>query len=224
MTKAATTTTTDLVKWASLEARAEPGPDVVHSPVTGQPCAYWRLRVTERLTAGSDLVHELASSERFELTWGATDQPLRVRLDPAAARIEGAPALYRVGTPGALAVAREFGFVGAISVEETIIRPGEMLDVEGVLESPGAGAGTFRTVEGRLELFDAIVRQRSRSLGPVLLPWALGTAAAVLSGLGLATWAAWQSHLLHPRAAAHALGIGVPARVSPPTPLRPRLP
>jgi hypothetical protein len=224
MTKLATVTAVELVKWASLEVRAEPGPEVVHSPVTGQPCAYWRLRVVERLTAGSDLVHELASSERFDLTWGAADLPLRVRLDPASARIEGTPDLHRVGTPGALAVSREFGFVGAISVEETIIRAGEVLDVEGVLESAGQGAGTFRGAEGRLELFDATVRQRSRSLGPVLLPWALGTAAAVLSGLGFATWAAWHAHLAHPRAAAHAFGVGVPARITPPTPLRPRLP
>jgi hypothetical protein len=216
----------------TLEAHAEPGPDAVRSPVTGQACVYWRLRVVERLTAGSDLVHELASSERFDLRWGGADRPLRVRLDPGSARIEGTPDLYRAGTHGALAVAREFGFVGAISVEETVIRPGDALDVEGVLEDAGIAAGPFRTADGGLELLDATLRLRSRSLAPALLPWALGTAAAVLAGMGLTTWAVWHAHV-HAPARPHAfraLGVGpagactMPARVGQPQPPRPRLP
>ena len=215
---------------ASLEAHAEPGPDVVRSPVTGHACVYWRLRVVERLTAGSDLVHELASSERFDLRWGSAERPLRVRLDPGSARIEGTPDLYRAGTQGAIAVAREFGFVGAISVEETVIRSGDLLDVEGVLEDAGGTAGRFRTADGALELFDATVRLRSQSIGPALLPWALGTAAAMLAGMGFATWSAWQGQLAHPRFghATRVFGIGpacgVPARVGQPAIPHPRLP
>jgi hypothetical protein len=212
----------------SLEARAEPGPDAVRSPVTGQACCYWRLRVVERLTAGSDLVHELASSERFHLSWGKPDRPLRVRLDPTSARIEGTPDLYRAGTHGAMAVAREFGFVGAISVEEIVIRTGDALDVEGVLEDATLDAGPFRSLEGNLELLDATVRLRSASLGPALLPWALGTAAAVLAGMGLATWAAWHAQLAHHRAGPHAVRMFAPAcmpdRVGQPSLPRPRLP
>ena len=214
----------------TLEAHAEPGPDLVRSPVTGQSCVYWRLRVVERLTAGSDLVHELASSERFDLRWGGADRPLRVRLDPGRARIEGTPDLYRAGTHGAMTVAREFGFVGAISVEETVIRPGDMLDVEGVLDEASAGAGRFRTPDGGLELLDATVRLRSQTIGPALLPWALGTAAAVLAGMGFATWSVWHGHGHGRSHAIRALGIGpsgtcvMPARVGHPEPPRPRLP
>lgn len=214
----------------SLEAHAEPGPDAVRSPVTGQTCVYWRLRVIERLTAGSDLVHELASPERFELRWGGADSPLRVRVDPGATRIEGTPDLYRAGTQGAMAVAREFGFVGAISVEETVIRSGDSVEVEGIVEDASVGAGRFRTPDGGLELLDATLRLPSRSLRPVLLPWALGTAAAVLSGMGLATWAVWHAHG-QPRVGTHAiraLGIGsacgMPARVGQPEVPHPRLP
>jgi hypothetical protein len=181
----------------TLEARAEPGIDAVRSPVTGQPCVYWRLRVVEHLTARSELVHELASSEPFELVWGEGRQPARVRLDPGSARVEGALALHREGTPGALAVARAFGFSGAISVEECVIHPGEQLEVDGTLEDASFGGGPFRGVTNRLELLDATLRLPSRSLGPVLLPWALGTAAALLGGMGLATWAAFRYHVRH---------------------------
>src|SRR5687768_13591147 len=96
-----------------FEASAEAGPDVVRSPVTGEPCVHWRLRIVEHLTARSALVHELASSESFVLAWGELGPggtPVRIRVEPEASRIEGPPHLYRAGTPGAEAVARAFGF------------------------------------------------------------------------------------------------------------------
>ena len=106
-----------------FSARVEPGVEPVRSPVTDQPCAYWRLRIVERLTAGSQLVHEMASGQAFRLVWGARDRaPVRIRVEPDAARIEAPPVLHRPGSPGALAVARAFGFPGVLSVEE-IARP-----------------------------------------------------------------------------------------------------
>jgi hypothetical protein len=210
----------------SLEARAEPGLDAVRSPVTGQPCVYWRLRVVEHLTARSELVHELASSEPFDLVWGRGQKPARVRLDPGSASVEGAPTLHREGTPGALAVARAFGFSGLISVEECVIRPGEQLEVDGILEDASFGAGPFRSVANRLELLDATLRLPSRSLGPVLLPWALGTAAALLGGMGLATWAAFRYHARHmpPGTPAWRTVGSAATRVGAPEPPRPRFP
>jgi hypothetical protein len=210
----------------SLEARAEPGLDAVRSPVTGQPCVYWRLRVVEHLTARSELVHELASSEPFDLVWGEGRRPARVRLDPGSARVEGAPTLHREGTPGALAVAGAFGFSGAISVEECVIRAGEQLEVDGILEDASFGAGPFRSVANRLELLDATLRLPSRSLGPVLLPWALGTAAALLGGMGLATWAAFRYHVRHlpPGTPAWRTVGSAAARMASPEPPRPRFP
>jgi len=111
-----------------FSAQVEPGTDLVRSPVTDQPCVYWRLRIVERLTVGSELVHEMASSQSFRLLWGARDggtAPVRILIEPDSARIEATPTLHRHGSPGALAVARAFGFPGALSVEETTILPGE---------------------------------------------------------------------------------------------------
>lgn len=215
----------------SLEASAEPGLDLLRSPVTGQACVYWRLRVVEHLTSRSDLVHEIASSEAFDLTWGDGHRPVRVRIDPGSARIEGTPGLHREGTPGALAVAREFGFVGAVSVEEIVIRPGERLEADGILEDATLNAGPFRTVANGLELCDATLRLPSRSIGPALLPWALGTAAALLGGMGLATWAAWRAHVRHAHAGVpsavpswRAAGPSSPMRMSAPEQPRQRFP
>ena len=85
-------------------AQVEPGADVVRSPVTDQPCVYWRLRIVERLTAGSQLVHEMASSQPFRLVWGTRDPdrpPVRILIAPDAAHIEAPPVLHRPGSPGA---------------------------------------------------------------------------------------------------------------------------
>jgi hypothetical protein len=218
----------------TLEARAEPGREVLRAPASGQPCVHWRLRVVEHLTARTELVHEIASPEAFDLAWGgdgvdggaagpagAGRGPVRIRLDPESARIEATPSLYRPGTPAAQAVARVFGFSGAISVEEVVIRAGDALTADGVLEDLAAGSGPFRAPEHALELFDATVRLPSRSLGPALLPWALGTAAALLGGMGMATWASWRYHVAHlqlgpgSRRLVDRL-VGSPARMSPP--------
>jgi hypothetical protein len=216
----------------SLEARADAGFAPLRAPASGQVCVHWRLRVVEHLTARTELVHELASPDAFDLVWGGDDAaprlPVRIRIDPEASRIEATPTLHRTGTPGALAVAGAFGFSGAISVEETVIRPGDVLAAEGVLQDLNFDAGPFRATAQGLELLDATVRLPSKSLGPALLPWALGTAAALLGGMGLTTWAAWRYHLAHLPAGVSAWRIDHPngsfARVAPPDFPRPRLP
>ena len=186
-----------------FSAQVEAGGDVVRSPVTDQPCVYWRLRIVERLTAGSQLVHEMASSQAFRLVWGARDAalegapPVRILVEPDAARIEAPPALHRPGSPGALAVARAFGFPGVLFVEETAIHPGDDIEACGTLYDPRHDGGPFRTVEREPELLDATLTVEGETLGQVLLPWAVGTAAAFLGGIGLATWAAWHVHARH---------------------------
>src|SRR5258708_4885260 len=105
----------------SFEALASAGAALLRSPVSGQPCVYWRVRITQRLTDRSQLVHEIESEEAFELRWGRTDRPyddVRLRLVPEAARIQAPPVLHREGTPGADAAARAFGLAGPLLVEE----------------------------------------------------------------------------------------------------------
>jgi hypothetical protein len=192
----------------SFEALASAGAGLLRSPVSGQACVYWRVRIRQRLTDRSQLVHEIESEEAFELRWGRSDRPhdeIRLWLDPEAARIQAPPVLHREGTPGAEAAERTFGLAGPLVVEEVLIRAGELLSAEGVISDLDAavGAGPFRGTTRGPELVDALVVVESKSLAPVLLPWALGTAAALMSGMGLATYAAWRAHVLHlPPAAA----------------------
>jgi hypothetical protein len=188
----------------SFEGLACAGATVLRSPVSGQPCVYWRVRIAQRLTARTQLVHEMASDEPFELAWeGAGTRAggppaLRVRLDPTASRIEAPPVLHREGTPGAEAAAQYFGLAGAVSVEETLIRLHESLTAGGILRDLDAavGAAPTRGTSRGPELVDALVTVESKSLGPALLPWALSTAAALMGGMGLATYAAWRAHLI----------------------------
>jgi hypothetical protein len=193
----------------SFEGVASAAGALLRAPASGQPCVYWRVRIAQRLTDRSQLVHEIASEEAFELLWGREDRcedgredgrgAVRVRLEPDQARIEAPPVLYREGTPGAAAAAQLFGLAGPVSVEETIIRPGEALTAEGLIHDLDAavGAGPLRGTSRGPELVDALVTLESKSLAPVLLPWALGTAAALMSGMGLATYAAWRAHVFH---------------------------
>jgi hypothetical protein len=191
----------------SFEGTACAGIDLLRSPVSGQPCVHWRLRIVEHLTSRTQLVHEVASTEPFELSWGGSAEdgrpPVRIRLDAESARIQATPILHREGTPGAQAAARHFGFSGAVSVEEVVIRAGEALSAEGILEDLEAADGPFRAAARGLALFDATVSLEARSLAPALLPWALGTVAALLGGMGLATYAAWRFHVLHLPGSAH---------------------
>jgi|KBSMisStandDraft_5_1062788.scaffolds.fasta_scaffold617649_2 hypothetical protein len=209
-----------------FSAHVEPGTDLVRSPVTDQPCVYWRLRIVERLTARSELVHEMASSQSFRLLWGARDggvAPVRILIEPDSARIEVTPALHRPGSPGALAVARAFGFPGTLSVEEITIHAGDEIDATGTLHHAVVDAGPFRTIEREPELYDATLTMTGATIGQALLPWAVGTAAAVLGGIGFATWAACH-HAWHD-GATHAARIGpAPDRVERPQFPHPRLP
>ena len=78
------------------------GAALLRSPVSGHPCVYWRVRITQRLTDRSQLVHEIESEESFELRWRRSDRPhdeIRLRLVPEAARIQAPPVLHREGTP-----------------------------------------------------------------------------------------------------------------------------
>jgi hypothetical protein len=223
-----------------FEATACAGPELVRSPVSGQPCVHWRLRIVEHLTSRTQLVHEVASTEAFELAWGGSDEagpgnqprsPVRIRFEPESARVHATPVLHREGTPGAAAAARAFGFVGPVSVEEVVIRAGDTVEAHGILDDVAEAEGPFRAASRGLELFDATLNLESRSLAPVLLPWALGTAAALLGGMGLATYAAWRFHLLHlPGGSAHhhragpSAGLDLPPEMSPPEMPHPRLP
>ena len=214
----------------SFEALASAGAALLRSPVSDQPCVYWRVRITQRLTDRSQLVHEIESEEPFELRWGRGGQggpedegDIRVRLEPESARIQAPPVLHREGTPGARAAERTFGLAGPLVVEEVLIRAGEALSAEGIVSDLDAavGAGPFRGTTRGPELVDAIVTVESRSLAPVLLPWALGTAAALMSGMGLATYAAWRAHVLHLPPAV----VRLPRLISPHAQLqRPELP
>ena len=179
---------------------------------------HWRLRVVEQVNGTLQLVHEIASPDDFDLSWSGTGSQggtgvslasrdalsglVKFRVVPHAARIEATPVLHRPGSPGALATARQFGFLGHLCVEEVILRAGEEIVAEGILEGNpeepwDVPAGPFRGVERELELFEATVRLPARAaLAPVLLPWALGTAAALLGGVGVAAWAARRFDLL----------------------------
>ncbi|HVU51920.1 MAG TPA: hypothetical protein VHL80_14585 [Polyangia bacterium] len=184
----------------SFGALASAGAALLRSPVSGQPCVYWRVRITQRLTDRSQLVHEIESEEAFELRWGRGDGPhdeVRLWLEPESARIQAPPVLHREGTPGAEAAERYFGLAGPLVVEEVMIRAGEALSAEGIICDLDAAAGPFRGTTRGPELVEALVTVESKSLAPVLLPWALGTAAALMSGMGLATYAAWRAHVLH---------------------------
>jgi hypothetical protein len=181
---------------ATLQGHLEPVGELLRAPASGVPCVHWRLRIFEHLAPGLEFVHDVQSPEPVELAWRREPElPLvRVRVAADTARLHAAPVLFRAGTPGALAVARQFELQGEIRVEEVIIRPGEAVEATGVLADPSAALsrGPFRTIDAPLELLQPTLRlDTGLSLRPVLLPWALGAAAALLGTMGAVTLLHW---------------------------------
>ena len=179
--------------------------ETLRAPASGLPCVHWRLRIFEHLAPGMEFVHEVTSPDPLEIAYRPSPaEPLqRVRLAPDHARIQAIPSLYRMGTPGALAVAQQFGMRGAVRVEEVLIRPGELVEAEGVLSDPSAAlsCGPFRTIDAPVELMQATVRtEAGLSLRPVILPFALSVVAIVVGTAGATTallhW--WEGHARHP--------------------------
>lgn len=209
------------VRTVRLAGRTCTPREPLRSPVSGTPCVYWRLRIVEELNPALRLVHEIASEEPFEIEDnrpGDAGGTGRVRILPGAADIRGTAVLHRPGSPGARAAGRHFELSGALGVEEIILRPGDEIVAEGLLEGFDGDAGPFRAPAREHELLGALVRLPSRSaLAPVLLPWALGTAAAVLGGMGVTAWAAAHFDLFpHLR---HSVAAPVP-EMGPLRPLR----
>jgi hypothetical protein len=154
------------------------------------------------------------------------EEAIRIRVDTESLELRAAPVLHRPGTPGALKVAEHLGLSRAISVEEIVLTEGERVQVAGVLDGggvgPGAHRGPFREVASPLELHQgSLVVAHRRELGPALLPllpWALGTAAAILGGVGATAWAAWRFDLLG------GFGGGAPSHLEPPAQIGPDAP
>ena len=240
------TATKAAMRAVSFEGTIHVGSELLRSPVSGLPCVHWRLRITQHIAPRMQLVHELASPDAFEIHWSFADDdavdavdaveegqpvppPLRLRLDPEAARIHAAPVLHREGSPGALAAGRQFGLEGPLRVEEVMLHQGEPVACEGILEDTGALDSPFRSASHGPELLDPTLRLATPSIGPALLPWALGTAAALLGVTAAATYAAWRYHVRHNPFATTAQ-VTVPFsripldRLKPPEPPHPRLP
>lgn len=192
------------------------GAEPLRSPASGALCAHWRLRVFEIVAPGMEFVHEAASPDFIDIVWRerSEDELRVVRVPPESASIVALPALHREGSRGALAVAAHMGLHGRVRVEEVLLRHGEDVEAEGVLLDPGAALsrGPLRAVDLPPELVEATVRVVGSTLGPVLLPWALGTAAAVLGAVGTAaTVASLARRMLPPiRGTSPAAEIGVP--------------
>lgn len=196
-----TTSLVPNVRNVRLAGRASCPREPLRSPVSGTPCVYWRLHITEELDPSLRLVHEIASEEPFEIVEGVDDRAgaaaPRIRVLPGSADIRGTAVLHRPGSPGSRAAGQHFELTGALGVEEIILRPGDPIVAEGMLEGFDGEAGPFRAPDRAHELLGALVRLPTRNaLAPVLLPWALGTAAAVMGGVGVAAWAAARFNLL----------------------------
>jgi hypothetical protein len=187
-----------------LSGTVGPVGEALRAPASGVPCAHWRLRIFEHVAPGLEFVHEVTSPEPMEIAYqpNPAEPPVHVRLAPEHARIQAMPSLFRVGTPGALAVAQQFGLRGQVRVEEVVIRPGELVEAEGVLSDPATAlsSGPFRTIDAPMELLQATVRlETSLSLRPVILPFAL-TMAAAMVGTAAATAAVMHWWDLQPHA------------------------
>lgn len=222
-------------KAVAFQGTVHAGTELLRSPVSGLACVHWRLRITQYIAPRMQLVHEVASPDAFEIHWprvagdGQTMQPpLRLRLDPESARIHAAPVLHREGTPGALAAGKQFGLDGALRVEEVMLHQGDEIAAEGFLDDAGAGQGPFRSAAHGPELLDPTLRVPTPGIGPALLPWALGTAAVLLSATTVTGFWAWHYHLLHhPSTASQSQSplMRLPFdQMKPPEPPHPRLP
>ena len=189
----ALTTGSEGLALSSLRGNAVAPHEILTSPASGSPCVHWRLRVFETVAARMELVHEMIAPEPFAVEWRPDPllPPRRIRVTGENTRLEAQPIFHRPGSPGALAVARHFELDGRIRVEEVLVRSGEPLVAEGVLIDPEVfAAGPYRGGGGDAELAEATIRlPTGLSIRPALLPWALGTAAALL-GLAGATTAA----------------------------------
>lgn len=176
---------------ALLRGTAAAPTELLRSPASGAACVHWRLRIYETVAAGAELVHEVMAHEPFEISWREDElrPPRPVRLASEHVNIQAQPTLHGEGSPGALAVAGHFGLSGKIRVEEVLLRQGTDLEAEGLLFDPESLAGgPYRGHQGQAELFEATVRlPTGLALRPALLPWALGTAAALLTAAGAAT-------------------------------------
>jgi hypothetical protein len=165
--------------------------EMLQSPASGAACAHWRLRIFETLGQNMELVHEVMAPEPFAIAWTADPMlpPRPVRLGGDHLSIQAQPLLHHEGSPGARAVAEHFGLQGRVRVEEVLIRQGDDLEAEGLLFDPEAAAmGPYRASQGDAQLFEATVRVPTGiALRPALLPWALGTAAALLGAAGAAS-------------------------------------
>lgn len=209
----------------TFRGTALPRGELLRSPVSGAPCVHWRVRIVEQVEERLQLVHEISSPEAFDLAWPCGDGTVRIRVMPEALRLQAMPVLHRAGSPGAFVAAQHFGLGGVLTVEEVTLLAGQELTAEGWvddwLDEPlaaqpherardgrdgardaalipwGAPSAPFRGVSRELELLEPTLSLPARaSIGPALLPWALGTAAALLAGVGLASWAAWHFQLL----------------------------
>jgi hypothetical protein len=79
---------------------------------------------------------------------------------------------------------------GIARVEEVVIRHGERLRVDGSISQPGVALsrGPFRAVDVSPELLGATLwLEQGPGLRPILLPLALGTAAALMATAGATT-------------------------------------
>ena len=201
---------------ALLRGTAAAPTQLLRSPASGAECVHWRLRVYESMMAGVELVHEVMAHEPFDISWqpDTGGHPRAVRLASERVRIQAQPTLHLEGSPGALAVARHFGFSGKLRVEEVLLRQGAALEAEGLLFDPQAVAtGPYRGHQGSAELFEATVRLPTGiALRPALLPWALGTAAALLTAAGAAATVA--------KLQALGMDVAVPAAIGPAKPPR----
>ena len=97
--------------------------------------------------------------------------------------------LHHEGSPGAQAVAEHFGLQGRVRVEEVLIRQGETWRPRACCSTRRRPpSGPYRASQGAAQLFEATVRLPTGiALRPALLPWALGTAAALMGAAGAAS-------------------------------------